>query len=101
MVAKQALAAQNTANENDIPDQDTLGLTALAKGVLARDFRPRVATVRRLAEAVIALQGDIAELKRATKKAAKPKTKAAAGKSAKGGGKKKRKLAKIPGQKGK
>ena len=101
MVAKQAQAAQEPANENGIHDQDALGLTALAEGILARDFRPRVASVRRLAEAVIAMQGDIAELKKAVKKTAKTKTKAAGGKSAKDGGKKKRKLAKIPGQKGK
>ena len=101
MVAKQAPTAQEAANENGIPDQDALGLTALAEGVLARDFRPRAATVRRLAEAVIALQGDIAELKKATRKTAKPKRKATAGKTARKGGKKKRKLAKIPGQKGK
>ena len=96
MVAKQALAAHEAANENGTADQDALGLTALAEGVLARDFRPRVSTVRRLAEAVLALQGDVAELKKASGKSAK----ASSSKSPKKGGKKKkRKLAKIPGQK--
>ncbi|RIV88138.1 hypothetical protein D2V17_08075 [Aurantiacibacter xanthus] len=96
MVAKQALAAQEAANENGTVDQDALGLTALAEGVLARDFRPRVSTVRRLAEAVLALHGDVAELKKAGSKSAK----ASSSKSPKKGGKKKkRKLAKIPGQK--
>jgi hypothetical protein len=64
-------------------DRGDLSLADLARGVLAREFRPRVAELRRLAEAVLA-----AEEKRARKKA---------------GGKKqgkKRKLPKIPGQKG-
>ncbi len=64
-----------------IPEDD-LGLAELAAAVLARSFRPRVRHVRRLAEAVLA-----AEDKRATKK-----------KAGKTSGKK-RKLAKIPGQK--
>ncbi|WP_137680135.1 hypothetical protein [Aurantiacibacter suaedae] len=98
MVAKQAPTAQEAANENGNPDQDALGLTALAEGVLARDFRPRVASVRRLAEAVLAMQREKTELKKAPRKAAKSTTKAASGKSAKKSGKKKRKLAKIPGQ---
>ena len=95
MVAKQALAGHEAANEKGSADQDALGLTALAEGVLARDFRPRASTVRRLAEAVLGLQGDVAELKKSAKKPAK----ATAEKPAKKGGKKKRKLAKIPGQK--
>ncbi|MEN7537809.1 hypothetical protein [Aurantiacibacter flavus] len=101
MVAKQAVAQHEAANENSSIDQGALGLTALAEGVLARDFRPRVATVRRLAKAVLALQGDVAELKKARKKSAKAKTgsKATSGKTVGKGGKKKRKLATIPGQK--
>tara|TARA_A100001391_G_scaffold1033_3_gene1434 strand:+ start:30274 stop:30645 length:372 start_codon:yes stop_codon:yes gene_type:complete len=99
MVAKKADAPQEAANENSTSDQDALGLTALAEGVIAREFRPRVSTVRRLAKAVLALQGDVAELRKAGRKAAKAK--AVSGKSAKKGNKKKRKLAKIPGQKGK
>lgn len=101
MVAKEAVAAHEAANGNGSTDQDALGLTALAEGVLAREFRPRAASVRRLAEAVLALQGDVAELKKARKKTAKAKagSKTASGKAAGKGSKKKRKLAKIPGQK--
>lgn len=66
-------------------DAGELTLAELARGVLAREIRPRAGDVRRLAEAVLA-----AEDKRERKKA---------------GGKKKdikkRKLARIPGQKGK
>ena len=96
MVAKEAVAAQAPANENTIVDQDALGLTALAEGVVAREFRPKVATVRRLAEAVLALQVELSEPKKRSKKSAKAK--ASGGKATT---KKKRKLAKIPGQKGK
>lgn len=76
-------STQATGAEPSI-DQDELSIKALARGVLARDFRPRVSSVRRLAEAVLA-------------KEAKPK----AGKKKKSAkvGRKKRKLAKIPGQK--
>ncbi len=66
-------------------DQDALSVTELAKGVLARDFRPRAASVRRLAEAVLAKQESPAKPKKKKKKSAG----------------KKRRLAKIPGQKGK
>jgi len=61
-------------------DPSELSLADLARKILAREIRPRVADIRRLAEAVLA-----AEEKRARKKA----------------GGKKHKLAKIPGQKGK
>lgn len=64
-------------------DQDTLDIKALAAAILAREVRPRVGSVRRLAEAVLA-QGS---------KPAKP-----AKKKKKSSGKK-RKQAKIPGQK--
>ena len=64
-------------------DEGELALVELARGILAREIRPRVADVRRLAEAVLA-----AEEKRARKKA-----------GGKGKDGKKRKLAKIPGQK--
>jgi hypothetical protein len=60
----------------------------LAEAVLARTVRPRVADVRRLAEAVLAKPA----------KKGKGGTKKAAGKKAKGQ-KADRKLAKIPGQK--
>ncbi|GAA0271842.1 hypothetical protein GCM10009127_10150 [Alteraurantiacibacter aestuarii] len=71
-------------------DQDSLDVKALAKGVLARDFRPKVSTVRRLAEAVLAKSAE-------TGKKKKKKKASASGKS----GGKKRKLARIPGQKDK
>jgi hypothetical protein len=74
------------ANENIPTDQDALALDALAKAVLAREFLPRTASVRRLAEGVLDLQG---ELKKARKKAKKV---------AKAPKKKNKKLAKIPGQ---
>ncbi|TIX49609.1 hypothetical protein [Alteraurantiacibacter aquimixticola] len=69
-------------------DQDALDLKALAKGVLARDFRPRVSSVRRLAEAVLGEPAAPAKAKKSNKK------KKASGKKS---GKKR--LAKIPGQK--
>lgn len=75
---------RKAANENQSVDQDALTLTALAKGVLAREFRPRTNSIRRLAEGVLA-------------KAESPKKKKK--KSDKKSGGKKRKLAKIPGQK--
>ena len=61
-------------------DQDALGLKELAQAILDRRFRPRVASVRRLAEAVLA--------------------KGQGKKKARKGEKKVRKLATIPGQKG-
>ncbi|MCL6250360.1 hypothetical protein M3P36_04760 [Altererythrobacter sp. KTW20L] len=61
-------------------DQDALGLKELAQAILDRKFRPRVASVRRLAEAVLA--------------------KGQGKKKARKGEKKVRKLATIPGQKG-
>lgn len=80
------------ANENAPIDQDALSLKQLAQGILDRDFRPRVASVRRLAEAVLAEP----PAKPKKDKAKKKKSAKAAGKKAGG---KKRKLAKIPGQK--
>lgn len=107
MASAQATAPQAAANENTLIDQDALDLEQLAKGVLARDFRPRVNSVRRLAEAV--LERLEAPKQAGAKAASKPKKK----KSAKSGkatnsskakkkkaGSKKRKLAKIPAQKG-
>lgn len=64
-------------------DQDALDIKALAAAILAREIRPRVSSVRRLAEAVLAHDA----------KPAKP-----AKKKKKSSGKK-RKQAKIPGQK--
>jgi hypothetical protein len=71
-------------------DRDNLSVTDLARGILAKEIRPRVTDVRRLAEAVLAAAS------------AKPKKAAKAA----GGGKKKdkskkKKLAKIPGPRAK
>lgn len=77
VAAKPAKAVPPPAN-----DAGELDLADFARAVIAREIkRPRIADIRRLAEAVLA-----AEEKRAKKK------------SKKGG---KKKLAKIPGQKGK
>lgn len=67
---------------------DTTGLSAkqLARMVLAREIKPRVSEVRRLAEAVAG-------------KPKKPKKDKSAGKSSDKRDKAERKLAKIPGQK--
>lgn len=102
MAIKATAAAPAPANDTEIQtaavDQDALGIKALARGVLARDFRPRASSVRRLAEEV---------LSKPKPKPKKPKEKKsasvkAAGKSSdKSSGSKNRKLAKIPGQKGK
>ena len=75
-------AQETTASERLAPsiDQDTLDIKSLARAVLDRTVRPRVGSVRRLAEAVLA-KGD-----------GKPK-------KGKKGGKKSAKLATIPGQK--
>ncbi|MFB0612705.1 hypothetical protein [Aurantiacibacter poecillastricola] len=83
------------ANENFSVDQNELPVDALAKAVLAREIRPRVGSVRRLAEAVIVLQG---ELKAAKKDIRKAKKSARAG-APEPKKKKNKKLAKIPGQK--
>ena len=99
MVAKEGAAPQEAANENAAEDQDGLKLKALAEGVLSRAFRPRAASVRRLAEAVLALQAELAAAKKAGKNANKAETTGT--KPSRKGSKKKRKLAKIPGQKGK
>lgn len=73
-------AATNVPATTALPDQDAMDIKTLARAVLAREFRPRTAAIRRLAEAVLA------------KGAPKPKKKK--------DGKKARKLATIPGQKG-
>lgn len=77
------MPAKPAAAPSPLIDQDALPLKELARGVLAREFRPRVSSIRRLAEAALA-----------QKPAAKKKKK----KAAKASGKK-RKQAKIPGQK--
>ena len=66
-------------------DEDELTLADLARGIVAREIRPRTADIRRLAEAVLT-----AEEKRARKKTGGKKKDS-----------KKHKLAKIPGQKAK
>ncbi|HWK41301.1 MAG TPA: hypothetical protein VNR60_05155 [Croceibacterium sp.] len=81
----EATPAADSPPPAPAPDRDSLSLAGLAQAILAREFRPRVREIRRLADAVLAT-----EEKRARKKA--------------GGGKKggkKHKLAKIPGQKAK
>lgn len=70
-------------------DQDQLCVEELAARVLAREFRPRVGSIMRLAEAVLARR-EAAMTAEAVGKAKKKKKKA---------GGKKRKLAWIPGQK--
>lgn len=103
-------------------DPGELTLAALAKGILAREIRPRTADIRRLAEAVLAPAAPAVEAP-AGKKAGKDGRKGKSAKVAeagKDGGKKKdkapgsrkgagqkaktektRKLAKIPGAKAK
>lgn len=80
-----AETGKDAAGAAGMTDQDSLGITDLARAVLARTIRPRAASVRRLAEAVLA-----GKAKSKGKKAGKGKDKE------KG---KRRKLAKIPGQK--
>lgn len=86
-------AAEAKASPPPQPANDAgeLGLAELAAGVLSRDIRPRVADVRRLAQAVLAAEK---QSRKDTKQAKGKKDKRAAGK--KSG--KKRKLAKIPRQ---
>ncbi len=81
------MTQQPPASEPATPiDQDSLSVEQLARTVLDRALRPRVGSVRRLAEAVLA-----AAVPKA-KKGKEPK------KPKKDSGKKK-KLARIPGQK--
>lgn len=72
-------------------DQDQLSVDELAERALAREFRPRIASVMRLAEAVLARKEAEKPID-ADGKIKKKKRKA---------GGKKRKLARIPDQKGK
>lgn len=65
-----------------LPDQSEMTPQELARAILARQIRPRITSVRRLAEALL------------VKKARKDK------KKSKKADKKVRKLATIPGQKG-
>ena len=85
--APSPVAARDSKAAATTTDQDAMDVKALAKGVLARDFRPRANSVRRLAEAVLAKDAP----------AAKPKKKKKKGSGKKAG--KKRRLAKIPVQK--
>lgn len=82
------------ANENLSADQDALSVEALARGVLAREIRPRAGSIRRLAEAVIALQAEVKAAKKVARKARKAAKAAAPAKA-----KKNKKLVRIPGQK--
>ena len=70
-------------------DHEELSAEDLARGILSKEIRPRAVDVRRLAEAVLA--GASAKPKKAKKDKDKPAPK-------KKGGKKDKKLAKIPGQ---
>ena len=83
MVRRKAKTAAKPVEAVPPPanDEGELALVDLARGIVAREIRPRVADVRRLAEAVLA----------AGRKPDKKKKKKAEGK--------KRKLSKIPGQK--
>lgn len=78
-----------------VGEAQELSLAALAQGILSREIRPRVADVRRLAEAVLAAGVRPGE---DSKQAKGKKDKGGPGK--KSGGKK-RKLAKIPRPKSK
>lgn len=66
-----------------LPDQSEMTVQDLARAILARQIRPRITSVRRLAEALLA---------KGVKKGKKKKARKAE--------KKVRKLATIPGQKG-
>jgi len=92
MTTSEAITAPDTTDENAAIDQDDLSLDELARAVIERRLRLRVGSVRRLAEGVLARAA-------APAKAKKPK-KSKETASKKGGGKK-RKLARIPGQKAK
>jgi hypothetical protein len=87
--SKTTTAARRRAPPAPAPadPRDALSLAALARGILAKDIRPRAGDVRRLAEGVLA----------GGAKPKKDKKDKADGKKAKG----KKKLAKIPGQKAK
>jgi|GEM_PF-1949364 len=88
-------AMTNAANANDtspaVVDQDAMAVVDLARAVLARKFRPRAGSVRRLAEAVIEAEAKTAAKAKKAKKSKPGKTDATKKK-------KKKKLAKIPGQ---
>ena len=85
--SKTTIAAKRTAPPVPKPadDRDELSVAQLARGILAKDIRPRAGDVRRLADAVLA----------AGKPKKDKKAKADGAKKAKD----KKKLAKIPGQK--
>jgi hypothetical protein len=75
-------------------DPGELGLAELGRGILSRDIRPRVSDVRRLAEAILAVEERYGKKSKQAKGIKRDK--GGAGKKAGG---KKRKLAKIPRQK--
>jgi len=78
-------------------DRGDLTLADLARGILSKEIRPRIADIRRLAEA--AVSGGNARPKKAKGDGEGKKNKTRP--DEKGGKKKKKKLAKIPGQKAK
>ncbi len=89
--AKSAVVDEKTATSPPPAEQDAMVIEDLAKGVLARDFRPRAGSIRRLAEAVLAPPASPAKPRKKKKKKKKAATEKGSGK--------KRKLARIPGQK--
>lgn len=94
MTTQDAVAPGAAANENSPIDQDAMSLGDLAQAVVDRRIKPRVGSIRRLAEAVLAQPAAPAVEKKKKKKAAKGAKAVKAEPS-----KKKRKQAKIPGQK--
>ena len=70
-------------------------LEALVRAVLAREFRPRAASVRRLAQGVLDLREEVKKARKKARKASVKKTDSSKAKSAN----KSKKLPKILGQK--
>ena len=94
---RKTTSTRGQAAREPTDDRDGLSVADLARGVLAREIKPRVADVRRLAEAVLA---PAAGGKKAKVEGGKKKDRPRPDKK-KGGGRKVKKLAKIPGQKAK
>lgn len=84
-----------TPSAKPVEQVPELALTELARGILSREIRPRVADVRRLAEAVLATSS------RPGKDGKQAKGKKDKGGAGKKSGGKKHKLAKIPRPKSK
>lgn len=93
--SRKTTSAEGEPASEPANDRDGLSVGDLARGILAREIKPRAADVRRLAEAVLARAG-----KKGKGGGSKKKDKARPDKKG-GSGKKVTKLAKIPGQKAK